>query len=155
MYAIKVSLPGYDVTTATPEQCAIHSVFNSPKIDATKENFLTFNIFFQTEPPHTAGTFVETILYKKEHGYNYTPQLWVHNDYTTNFGTGDTKRFGPGEAIIAIGGSVDDAAYVGARVDQYFLYVYIRKEVSALGSDPSVVGKSTILRTYVFADTAF
>lgn len=31
-YGVKVTLPGYDIATATPEQCALHSKYPCPKV---------------------------------------------------------------------------------------------------------------------------
>jgi hypothetical protein len=70
-WGLKVALPGYDVHTATPEQCAIHSSYPSPKvkIDATPRHYGTIRITFNNNPP--SGT--TTTLYTVAHGYNYTP----------------------------------------------------------------------------------
>lgn len=152
-YLIKVALPDIDVKAATPEQCAIHSGYNAPKIDALRENFLNIPIFFINEPPNPGlGSTLETILQRYPHGYNYQPQLWLHADYTSRYGPTSTQQFGPGEAFLA-SPSVNNAAYVGARADRTNYYVYIRKESAT--APVSVQGMSITLRLYIFADLAF
>lgn len=70
-WGFKITLPGYDVSTATPEQCAIHSKYASPKvkIDATPRHYGTVKITFTKNPPSGATT----TLYTVPHGYSYTP----------------------------------------------------------------------------------
>lgn len=152
-HLLKVALPGFDVKTATPEQCAVHSGFSAPKIDATKEHFTTFQVFFVNEPPDPAiGSTLETILHATPHKYDYQPQTWLHADYISNYGGTTTQQFGPGEALIATP-SIGNSAYVGIRVDRNNYYVYIRKESASAGIP--VIGMSINLRLYIFADTAF
>lgn len=70
-YGMKISLPGYDVMTATPEQCAVHTGYNTPKVDlfADPAHFGTVRVTFENDPP--SG--VETTLYTIPHGLSYTP----------------------------------------------------------------------------------
>jgi hypothetical protein len=70
-YGFKVSLPGYDVGSATPEQCAVHSSY-PPFKSKTNQN-----------PPHFATVSVDftgvitqdltQTLYSISHGYSYIP----------------------------------------------------------------------------------
>lgn len=152
-YGLIVTLPGYDVADATPEQCAIHTKYNSPKIDATKDHFVNLRVFFANEPPDAGvGSTQETILYTTTHGYNYTPQIWLHCEYTSNYNGSTNSQFGPGEAFIR-SGLVGDAAYVGVRAVGRYYYVYIRKH-RATNTTP-VLGMSLNLRLYIFAETAY
>jgi hypothetical protein len=70
-WGFKIALPGYDVATATPEQCAVHSKYASPKvkIDATPRHYGSVKITFSSNPPND----VTTTLYTVPHGYSYTP----------------------------------------------------------------------------------
>lgn len=71
----KISLPGVDVRTASPEQCVVHSDYASPKINK------------RANPPHRGllaisinnTTFAagDTVIYRFAHGYTYTPQVWA------------------------------------------------------------------------------
>jgi hypothetical protein len=141
------------VDNATPEECSVHSGFNCPKIDATKEHFVTYNVFFANEPPDAAvGSSQETILAAEPHDYKYIPQVWLHADYNSDYNGNTAEQFGPGEAFIK-SGAVGDEAYVGVRADRDNYYVYIRK-VRNLNTI-SVVGMRLTLRVYVFADTAY
>jgi hypothetical protein len=67
----KLSLPGYDVKTATPEQCSVHSDFATllAKLDKTPTHIATVTVDF-------TGTVTQGVthtLYAISHGYNYTP----------------------------------------------------------------------------------
>ena len=68
--AFKVSLPGYDVDTATPEQCAIHSGFDYPKIEENLEGYEAVTL------PNSisAGT---TDIKVITHNYGYIPNAFV------------------------------------------------------------------------------
>lgn len=70
-WGIKVSLPGYDVKTATPEQMSIHSGYPSPKIDSRSSpaHFGTSTYTFSSEP--AAGAVIDLVTVA--HGYGYTP----------------------------------------------------------------------------------
>lgn len=79
-YGLKVSLPGYDVNTATPEECAIHSAYASPKvkIDATPRHYGTVRITFNSDTPNN----VDTAVYTVPHGYGYTPMVLAQGTFS-------------------------------------------------------------------------
>ena len=66
----KVSLPGYDVDTAIPEQCAIHSGFDYPKVEESLEGYEEVTI--PTTIP-VGKTRIKTIT----HNYGYIPCVLV------------------------------------------------------------------------------
>lgn len=70
-YGFKISLPGYPVETATPEQCAVHSSYPpfKAKVDQPSPHFATLNVDFTSGI--TQG--VTQTLYQFEHGYTYVP----------------------------------------------------------------------------------
>jgi hypothetical protein len=70
-FAFKISLPGYDVKTATPEQCAVHSSYPSPKakLDQTPPHVGLLVVDFTG----TVTQGVTHIVYAIDHGYEYTP----------------------------------------------------------------------------------
>ncbi len=79
----RVSLPGYDVETATPEQCSIHSGFDYPKIE---EHLEGYNIVTMASSIPAGDNTVLTI----DHSYGYVPSWLVFLDdiddnLTTNF----------------------------------------------------------------------
>lgn len=86
-YGIKISLPGYDVLDATPEQCVVHSTYPSPKIQSDLNlnhySFLTIN--FLHDPPTTT----DTVLYSVAHGYNYTPMVLASGSFSQLSPIGD------------------------------------------------------------------
>lgn len=80
---LRVSLPGYNVETATPEQCAIHSGFDYPKIEESMEGYELVTA------PNTIGTGT-TILKTIIHNFGYIPFFQVYlddvdNNYNTDF----------------------------------------------------------------------
>lgn len=152
---IKVALPGYEAEDATPEQCAVHSGFNMPKVDATKEHFVIFPIFFARETPDPgAGTSNETTIFIFQHSYSYIPQVWLHVDYVQSQGGVLTSQFGPGEAYL---GSVTalDATYLRVKVERNYCKFVVAKTASGFGDVLHVQGMRLQARLYVFADTAF
>jgi hypothetical protein len=77
----RVSLPGYDVHTAEPEECAIHSGFDYPKIEESLEGYTEVTI------PDTLGT-GDTVLVTINHNYGYIPFWMVYmDDIDDNFET--------------------------------------------------------------------
>jgi hypothetical protein len=70
-YVVKLSLPGYDVRTATPEQCAIHSSYPplKSKLGQSPKHSATLNVDF-TGP--ITQDLTQTI-YSFPHGYDYIP----------------------------------------------------------------------------------
>ena len=72
-FGIIVTLPGYDVQTATPEQCAVHSDYPSPKIEENHWGVLG-PYTFGSNP----GTSTTTVMYTVPHGYSYVPACFVY-----------------------------------------------------------------------------
>jgi len=71
--AFKVTLPGYDVETATPEQCAIHSGFDYPKTEEGDTEYIELT----TSSSLAAGT---TVLKTVTHDLGYIPNVLVYID---------------------------------------------------------------------------
>lgn len=78
MQGLKVSLPGFDVKDASPEQLAIDSDFDTFKIDATANppHFGNVEVTFNTNPPVD----VVTTLFSFPHNYGHRPSLMTHID---------------------------------------------------------------------------
>lgn len=72
-YGMKITLPGYDIATATPEQCAVHSSYVSPKVKKTVSPVHrgVVQITFTT----TSIPVGKTTLYSFAHGYSYVPSV--------------------------------------------------------------------------------
>lgn len=68
-YGIKVSLPGFDVNTATPEQCAVNSEYPSPLIEENHLGTLTY--LWDTD----LGATELREIFSVSHGYSYTPKV--------------------------------------------------------------------------------
>lgn len=70
-YGFKVSLPGYDVKTATPEQCSVHSSYPpfKSKINQSPPHLATLNVDFTS----TITQNLTQVVYQIPHGYSYIP----------------------------------------------------------------------------------
>lgn len=68
---LKISLPGYDVLTATPEQCAVHSSYPplKAKLNQPNPHVATLTVNFTT----TVTQNVTHTVYSIPHGYGYIP----------------------------------------------------------------------------------
>lgn len=71
-FGVKVSLPGYDVKTATPEQCSVHSDYANPKVKVAQTP-AHFNIFTKSWSSNPGAG--ETTLLTVAHGYSYVPAV--------------------------------------------------------------------------------
>lgn len=86
-YGLIVTLAGYDVDSATPEQCALHSDYANPKIrtDASPAHFDYVNYTFSSNPAPGSRTNLVTVA----HGYaTHTPAHFVQ--YRQNSGSFET-----------------------------------------------------------------
>lgn len=79
-FGIKISLPGYGVQSATPEQSSLDSIYDTFKLKLANINnlFGLVTILFNAEPP-TPGSPTTTNLFTLKHGYNYQPFIIVMN----------------------------------------------------------------------------
>jgi len=135
-YGIKISLPGFDVKTATPEQCVLHSGFDTFKVKraATPAHFGVVQLFFATEP--TNGT--TTNIFEMEHGYDYRPSCMVHMDDGT---------------LVGIDGKIE----LDAFAETYFLCYVTDTEfkidfVKGTTAPPVMLGDTYTFRYYVFSE---
>lgn len=87
-YGIKISLPGHDVMSATPEQCAVHSSFPSLKsrLGNSVPHQITVNITFTESMPNGE---LNTV-WSMGHGYNrkvaFIAFINMTNPTTSGFG---------------------------------------------------------------------
>ncbi len=77
--AFRISLPGYKVQTATPEQCVVHSQYPTPKVNMNADplHYGLVSVALVTDPV------VDTTrnLFTMAHGYSYIPTaIVVYND---------------------------------------------------------------------------
>jgi len=77
-WGLKISLPGYSVETATPEQCSIHSSYDSLKVREDNQNPQLGNILVTFQDNPAVGTYpVATI----NHNYGYIPDVYFFFDF--------------------------------------------------------------------------
>lgn len=151
---LRISLPGYDVKEATPEQCAVDSFYNTPKIDSTKNSFVNLEINFISEPPAsgTPLTSVETIICTFPHEYTYQPKIWLHCDWIKNLAGIQTSSFGPGAAFLG-GNSGVSPVILGVKADSNNYWIYVNKTTGTDASDVLAIAGTTVkARLYIFAE---
>lgn len=138
-WGMKVALPGYDVATATPEQCAIHSSYASPKvkIDADPRHYGTVRITFTGNPPNGATT----TLYTVPHGYSYTPMALASGTFSDGFSALDgTLPLEPTATLECI-----------IETDATNMYIKIYYE-SGWGS---IIGNTLTVSYQIFAENGY
>lgn len=115
-FGYKVSLPGYDVRTATPEQCAVHSSYPpfKAKTGQSPAHFAQLAVDF------TGGVTQNVVhtVYSFNHGYGYTPFVLPSLEFTDS---GVPFTF-PGVGYIIVGSTLIIGAY--ADSSQFFVTVY-------------------------------
>lgn len=77
-WGLKISLPGYDVKNATPEQCALHSSYDTLKIKSDLQYPQEGNILITFTKNQTIATTIP--LYTIIHNYNYPPAYYFFHD---------------------------------------------------------------------------
>lgn len=140
-WGIKVSLPGYDVKTATPEQCSIHSSYDSFKLPVTTDVPQAGNIKVTFIDNPAVGTYQ---IAQIKHGYGYIPACYFFFDLRGSSGNL---------------GSSTDLAYefdINAGADQYFKVVVDTQNVTfnlVVGAQIlNLTGKYYSFRYSIFAN---
>lgn len=136
-YGIKISLPGYDVKTATPEQCVIHSGYACPKmkLGQTPAHFGTYTKVWASDP----GDGV-TVLKTINHALGYKPMIAV----MINF-----DRTGDGDIVmmpLPAQGGLSLQIYAYATTAD--LKIAINR--AAAGTNPT--GETWIFKYYIFVE---
>jgi len=117
-YGFKVSLPGYDVGTATPEQCAVHSSYPTFKsrVGQSLPHFATLDVDF-------TGTITQNVtqnLYVVDHNYGYIPFTFGGIVFLTSVATGSQTITGNGRA--GVGATLEIQAY--STTNQFIVSIY-------------------------------
>ena len=136
-WGLKASLPGYDVMTATPEQCAVHSSYSSlmAKSGQTPTHAGNVTVTFVNNPPSAT----DTTLYTIAHGYSYTPMVLC------------SGRFNDGLSELAGTLPLEPTATLSifATADATNVYIKINRD-AAWGS---IIGNILLVSYYIFAQT--
>lgn len=106
-YGMKVSLPGYDVKTATPEQCAVHSSYPpfKAKTNQNPPHFATLVVDFTA----TITQNLTQTVYSFSHEYSYTPATFPNIIFDDGAGTVVT-----GIGFTGVGANLSIFAYANA-----------------------------------------
>jgi len=139
-FGVKIALPGFDARTATPEQCAVDSRFDTMKVkvDPVNPNFGNIIVKFQDNP--VIGTYP---IYTINHNYGYIPLYYFFfsvRDSTANTGI-ETGNFFPGDALNFI---YFQATATATQI--IFQLVVTNTSIEALS------GNTYAFRYYVFAN---
>lgn len=91
-YVAKISMPGYDVESATPEQCAVHSEYPplKSKVDQSPPHFALLTVNFTAKVTQN----VTHTVYSIPHGYDYIPATLSNIIFNDNNGSGDIVGIG-------------------------------------------------------------
>lgn len=156
-FGVKISLPGVDVNTASPEQCAVYSKYDTFKIDetATPSHFGQAAITIRNNPPKD----IITNLYKIPHGYSHRPTVLSHID-TGVINSGTNKGAIIAGRVSANPNSSNKLDYLECCVDDTYLYINIRHHTSdwtgatavSLNIAGAVYPNIATVRFYIFAN---
>lgn len=135
-YGVKISLAGYDVDTATPEQCALDSNYACPKITLNQSpaHFGIYTKTFSSTPD--VG---ETILTTVNHAFGYKPMHFVLIKFDDGRGT-----FVAEPLPAQYGASLQIYAFCTTND----LKIAINRDVA--GSDPT--GETWTFKYYIFVE---
>lgn len=140
---LKVSLPGFDVKTAAPEDCAIHSDYDTFKIDssANPPHFGVVKITFNSNPPDD----VITTLFSFDHGYNHRPSLMTYIDNGPVFLNTSTTGH--------VHFNVTDTAWIECNVTDTQFRIDVRNHlVDLTGAGAGLYPVTMTVRYYIFAE---
>ncbi len=147
MSGIKISLPGYDVNTATPEQLALSSDYISPKLLLQQTPAHAGTLSYVVPATVTPGT--TTNLISVNHGYSYTPACLVQWSGIIDNGPGITS-FGIAPMNLITAPPISIYAYCTATQFRIDLVV----DATHPGNIPAPIGGQTALfRYYILAES--
>lgn len=138
----KISLPGYNVETATPEQCSVDSAYDSFKIKLDPDNPQFGNIVVTFTDNPGVGTYP---IYTIHYGYDYIPAYYLFFDVqdSSQVLTEETGNFFALDEL--------DGSYFQAILDTDTQDINISFVVTA-GASVDVTNNFFAFRFYVFAN---
>lgn len=159
---IKISLPGYDVKTATPEQSSLDSVYDTFKLKLSNINnlFGLVTILFNVEPPTPASGSSTINLFTLKHGYNYQPFIMVMDIDSTFSAFSAMSRALPFVQLNGVGGTnegrfsvseIDNTGFI-CHADSTNFYIDLYLESTKLFN---LIGLFYTFKYYIFAENGF
>lgn len=144
MSGLKISLPGYDARTASPEFLSVDSDFPLLKCDLRKnpKNYGTLNITVASLP---VGSGSAIQIYKQSHGYSYIPTFLTAWEYPP--GTDPLSNLNTTFGIGDLDASIGQNFYISMYCDSQNFYI----TGYTLSGSP-VTNTSFTVRFYIFAD---
>lgn len=143
-YGMKISLPGYDVKIATPEQCAIHSGYPSPKIKTTASpaHFGITDYTFSSDPANGTHN-----LLSIAHGYSgYIPAALV---FVKNYPFAN-------DLFHQLPFVIDEVAYDAQTIIYYTNSTHLKIDYvcsnNGTGGHQDVTGFRYVFKHYLFAE---
>jgi hypothetical protein len=148
-YGIKISLPGYDVKTATPEQLALSSDYISPKLRLNQSPAHAGIVSYTV--PTSFAAFTTVNILTVNHGYSYTPAALCHwTGYTDNVVA--TRSFGTAPMQLITSPDMRIIAY--CTPTQFKIDAYRGNDFGFGPSIPAPIGGQTVnLRYYILAES--
>jgi len=161
-FGVKVSLPGYSVSSASPEQSSLDSIYDTFKLKLNNISALfgLVTFLFNVEPP-TPGSGSEDInLFKVKHGYNYQPYIIVMNIDATFPAFSSMSTALPFVQLNGVGGtnsgifsvSGNDNSGFRAYADDTFFYIDVHVDSAKTFN---FYGKFYTFKYYIFAEDGF
>lgn len=145
---IKISLPGFDVHSATPEQCAVHSKYDTMKIKLTSDSryFGRLDVTIAKNPV-TPGAIYNLLTIDNDLGY--LPAFFFRHSIKDSFG--------------ALSAETGNYFYLDVSGDRGFIASYINNQVKfdfvvsptaipANLTGDNISGRTYSFRYYVFAN---
>jgi len=137
-YGMKISLDGFDVKTATPEQCSLHSKYACPKIllNQSPSHFGTYTHTFGSNPANGVTTLKSVV-----HGFNYKPMHFVLIKYDLS----GIERTSP------LPGAYGTANQIYARSTTTTLNIYLQRAPGTAEIE-DLTGVSWTFKYYIFVE---
>lgn len=137
-FGIKVSLPGYNVNDATPEQCSVHSGYDTHKINdhASPAHYGVVSLTVSNEPANPSTTNIMSF----NHNYPYRPVCMAHFR--------DPARSAGQFAVTGIFG-LD--AFISSYIKVYTTDTQFRIDL-VKGGPVTLAGRVFTIRYYIFAE---
>lgn len=145
-WGLKISLPGVDVKTATPEQCSVHSSFDSFKVqtEVATPNLGNVKVTFIDNPPNPQTFPVLTV----PHNLGFKPATFMFYDIT---GSSQNLSSDVGTFFFLDSNQATCFQITADTQNMYITFVLTIDFILNYGTYP-LVGNYFSFRYYIFAN---
>lgn len=157
-YILRISLPGYDATTATPAQCAVDSRYSIPKISPNTASW-THSSYVSSVTASATGFNYGTITFTFSSTATFAPSSPVTNFNLLTFSHGFS--YTPGGILFGNSGLYPQQfadnnsinGWFGNYTDGTNLYFYVQNQLSVMGAlTLDYRGLSFFFKYYIFVE---